>query len=322
MKELYESIKSWVSERMSSPFFAALIMSWLFYNWEPLFLILCNKGAATETIRLVRLEYWQGFFSLGISSCRLHIFPAITALVWVALYPHLGRWLYEYARWTDSLFKSAQLNWDKKTPISGEERDRLFIDIAEAEERAQEKFGAIADENKRLRETNRALLEELAGKKAGLEQKGKAEASPPAAMPTQPKLIGPRPLEVNRDVLERKIRKLATNLQGVKNELRTNAQKFYAPNKLIWLQNRITRDEGALLELLPNAQFGEMRLRCDEIASRAEVLFGSEFDGAQLAANKGLEEAKLKKNAEFAMQLDMFLLLCSQAIEGLRTAAA
>jgi hypothetical protein len=131
MSDLTTSLKEIFNERISSPFYGSLIVSWLLWNWKipyvTFFIDQSRLGDATNKIDYI--------FKHCDSPWNLAVFPLLSTAVIVLLMPYVTNG----ASWITERFDTWRIN--KKNEVQGkrlltvEESLQLRIDIQNQEEK-------------------------------------------------------------------------------------------------------------------------------------------------------------------------------------------
>jgi|GEM_PF-5850481 hypothetical protein len=271
LKELSNSLRSWFSERMASPFFAALVISWVCFNWAPLYLLIFDSKNAHSNLSYIYLCCWRGFFSLDVYACRQHIFPLLTATFWVLVFPHFSRWFYEYSRFTDNKFKLVTLKWDNRTPISIEERNSLILEISRVESVAKAEQDRLIAENQRLREAN-ALLQnrpqesKIPERNSRLDTIERDEVSDRNQVSSDDKIA-----------LRMKLNNLQNEVGRAGAIVRQPNGGYFTPNKLKALENKFAPRDKFILGLLPVVRVDQKQVSCSEIPDIVDDIFNDKY---------------------------------------------
>ncbi|EPE5133494.1 hypothetical protein [Yersinia enterocolitica] len=84
MNELLKSVKETIIDRIRNPFFFCFILSWLYFNWQSVLIIILSKKPIEERITTTlagKLDPWH------LDSL---IYPAISAFIIAVAFPYLG----------------------------------------------------------------------------------------------------------------------------------------------------------------------------------------------------------------------------------------
>ncbi|PNM23453.1 hypothetical protein A6J66_004120 [Yersinia enterocolitica] len=84
MNDLLKSVKETIIDRIRNPFFFCFILSWLYFNWQSVLIIILSKKPIEERITTTlagKLDPWH------LDSL---IYPAISAFIIAVAFPYLG----------------------------------------------------------------------------------------------------------------------------------------------------------------------------------------------------------------------------------------
>lgn len=100
MKQIIESIRSQISERLSSPLFGAFAVSWLVWNHQYLF-VLFSDGDVSKRLELARALSFPDHLAIVL---RGVVYPLLSGTAFILIYPYPSLWLFSYwykrQRWT------------------------------------------------------------------------------------------------------------------------------------------------------------------------------------------------------------------------------
>jgi len=161
MKEVFNSVRAQITERVSHPIFLPFAISWSILNHEVILYILSKNSVELKLSKIdahfATLSFFSNGYTLGI------IYPALLACLFVAIYPVANRYLMMYWRWQARFEKKNLVEHEDKLPLTREEartirRDaenavnELEIEVEKKERRNQvlageiEKFEAVIHE--------------------------------------------------------------------------------------------------------------------------------------------------------------------------------
>lgn len=115
ISEIKKSVSNILEERISSPFFGTLIVSWLIWNWEIVYVTLFVNQDLIKP--LTKIEHITKHYN---NSWYLIVFPLVSAILLITIVPLLGNWLFKIS-----------LNYEKQRTILREAADsnkRLTIE--------------------------------------------------------------------------------------------------------------------------------------------------------------------------------------------------
>lgn len=154
MDDLVKSVKAQLYDRVSSPLLASFFISWLAWNHR-LFIVL----ASSEFKVGQKFHYVDNFLYPGVYQvvCQGFLWPLLSALVILIVYPVPGRWVYEYVRKEQKRLKEIQQRIEDETPITQEEARELRLIVRTAakshDEQIRERDSEISALKKELAET-------------------------------------------------------------------------------------------------------------------------------------------------------------------------
>ena len=175
LDETKDSIKSSITERLTSPVLGSFFSFWFILNWKGVYFLFYpgSNLAAQEKIEIYYTTYatwWNGL-----------ILPGLLSLAFIYFYPYLANAAFEIWKQSEQEKKEAALKIEKKSVVSGEEfaelETKYHIEVAEFRsriksqdeemERTREALGThstslkkeITELNKKLEQTQSTLDE-------------------------------------------------------------------------------------------------------------------------------------------------------------------
>lgn len=131
-----KSISSVIEDRLKSPIFGAFVLSWAAFNWKIVFVATSFSLITPDKIAQI---------SSNLSWYTSILFPAISTVLFIALYPWLTvgvLWFWEAAT---PLKKKMKDKAEEKTPISRQEHARLRVALRESKKRYEEELKDVKD---------------------------------------------------------------------------------------------------------------------------------------------------------------------------------
>jgi hypothetical protein len=151
MEDLIKSMKAQLYERASSPLIFSFVVSWALWNYRFL-LVLTASGSLVEKFAFVEGHLFHTVWDyLGTGLLA----PALSALMYIFVYPFPSRFVYSYTQKQQAELKKIQQEIEDETPITQEEARELRGQLRKA---AVESDKAIEERNK----TIKTLQEDLA----------------------------------------------------------------------------------------------------------------------------------------------------------------
>ena len=151
MDDIVKSLKAHLYERATSPLFFSFALSWALWNYRFL-LVLTASGSLVEKFAFIEAHLfstWWDYVGRGF------VGPAVSALLYIFLYPIPSRFVYSFTQKQQAKLKKIQQEIEDETPITQEYARELRGQIRQA----------AADFDKALEESNKTikrLTEDLA----------------------------------------------------------------------------------------------------------------------------------------------------------------
>ncbi len=171
MDDLAKSVKAQLYERVSSPLLASFALSWAAWNYR-FILVLVSSMPVTEKIGYIDSRV---FPTIEEISLRGALYPLLTALALIFLYPIPAKYVYQYWRRQQKELKEIQQQIDDETPLTKEEARQLRREVLSASIEYDKALQSRTAEISRLKE----LVEELQA------------SSPPTPIDTQTPIVEP-----------------------------------------------------------------------------------------------------------------------------------
>lgn len=177
IKELTNSIKATLYQRISSPLYGTYILSWLLYNWQATLPLLFGSKRFDE-----RLVDFKAILIVGENSfvwCSL-IAPMLITIAILLLQPLIQRYLYVYSEWNKSEGLKKRDKFSAETMLTLEQSNELRASVQKVQQFHQEivknKDEEIT-EYKRQLEARRRVIDEQTGRTAEyIEKLSKADS--------------------------------------------------------------------------------------------------------------------------------------------------
>jgi predicted transcriptional regulator len=134
MEDLFNSIKAYLYDGTSSPLFGAFFVSWLIWNYKAVLVIFSSNPL------IVKLDYFSDtLYPISTSFSFTHpifiliIYPTVTAIAYIYLYPIPAKHIYRYSRNAQRELREVKQEIENETPLTIEESRKIRRDIAEIE---------------------------------------------------------------------------------------------------------------------------------------------------------------------------------------------
>lgn len=147
-EDILHSAKVNLVDRLNSPLIGAFTVSWCAWNWK--FLVILFSDASVSTtfalVDQVAFSDWKAIIFRGA------VFPLLTALAYVFLYPYPARYVYEFTLRRQQETNAIRKKLDDETPLTLEESRKLRLAFVENERRNTENVQRLSEEIARLKD--------------------------------------------------------------------------------------------------------------------------------------------------------------------------
>ncbi|MGP0172350.1 hypothetical protein ACSVIJ_10730 [Pseudomonas sp. NCHU5208] len=153
MRDIFDSIGAAIKDRFTNPLTGTFIVSWLIWNYK-LVVILVSDMKPYVKFSYVQNHLYPDSVSVVVWGVLV---PLATALIYIIIYPHPSRWVYEYALKQSRENRKIRHRVEDETPLSVEESRKI---IAERHSEAA-RYEAELDKKDTALKQCRALIKEL-----------------------------------------------------------------------------------------------------------------------------------------------------------------
>lgn len=153
LDDLAKTVKAQLYERVSSPLLGAFTISWVAWNYRFLLVLISSIPVADKFAYIDNniFNSYQNIFLHGT------LYPLITTLALIFIYPFPAKFVYEYSRTRQRELKEVQQRIDDETPLTREEARELRHETLKARIEFEQELGRRSDEITRLKETIKEL---------------------------------------------------------------------------------------------------------------------------------------------------------------------
>lgn len=143
--EIRKSANSILKERISSPFYGTLLISWLIWNWRIVYLTIFIEQ---DKLSINKIEFIEKYF---VNISYLFTFPILSTVIVLTIFPFITNGAY----WLDIKFTAWRIN--QKNQIEGkqlltiEQSIRLRTEVRELEESIERLMERKNEEIKELK---------------------------------------------------------------------------------------------------------------------------------------------------------------------------
>jgi hypothetical protein len=177
MKDFFDSIRQQIGDRMGSPLFGSFAIAWLCWNHQYLVILVSDLPVTyrfTLAGEIVYAAPWGidprwGVLLKGI------IWPGLSSLAYIIVYPHISKKLLEYWDTRQSEIENLRKTAQKKRLLTSEEGEAIILRSLEERERFAKQLAAQSAEVEAVRKASvnsatEGKLTQAVGKIAELEK--------------------------------------------------------------------------------------------------------------------------------------------------------
>jgi len=134
MKDIFDSIRLQIYERLSSPLFGSFVASWVVWNHRFLF-VMFSGLPVNKKFEFVDTQ----LYASGWDICSRGIIePALTAILFIYLYPIVSKHFYGYWLKKNSELKKLRDEIENATLLTREESDAIRMEMIKSGEKYEE----------------------------------------------------------------------------------------------------------------------------------------------------------------------------------------
>lgn len=174
VEDLWKSAQDSIRERLDSPLLVAFAVSWSLWNYKFL-LILLSQNSVTATLHLIETVAFTGPWDKAI---RGVILPALSAAVFIVVYPHLARYTFAYLRRQQVRLNAARQQIDNETLLTREESRELRLRMRELHDNVaqlEDELAQAKDAERQLRAQNAELQRSAVERTGSIEEGATSE---------------------------------------------------------------------------------------------------------------------------------------------------
>lgn len=153
LDDLAKTVKAQLYERVSSPLLGAFTISWIAWNYRFL-LVLVSSMPIAEKFAYIDNNIFNSYQNIFLHGT---LYPLITTLSLIFIYPFPAKFVYEYWRTRQRELKEVQQRIDDETPLTREEARELRHEAIKARIEFEQELGRRSDEVAKLKETIKEL---------------------------------------------------------------------------------------------------------------------------------------------------------------------
>ena len=153
LSDLAKTVKAQLYERVSSPLLGAFAISWAAWNYR-FILVLISSMPVAERFAYIDSNIFDSYQNIFLHGT---LYPLITTLSLIFIYPIPAKFVYEYWRKRQRELKEIKQRIDDETPLTREEARELRHETLKATLEFEQELGRRSDEITRLKETIKEL---------------------------------------------------------------------------------------------------------------------------------------------------------------------
>ena len=153
LDDLTKTVKAQLYERASSPLLGAFAISWVAWNYR-FVLVLFSSMPVAEKLTYIDTNIFNSYQAIFLHGT---LYPLLTTLSLIFIYPIPAKFVYEYWRRRQRDLKEIQQRIDDETPLTREEARELRHETSKATFEFEQELGRRSAEITRLKETIKEL---------------------------------------------------------------------------------------------------------------------------------------------------------------------
>lgn len=162
MKDLIDSIRLQVYQRMSSPLFGSFVIAWVCWNHRYLFILFSGEPIQTR----LQLAHMLVYPDESVLWLRAVVWPLVSSVAFILIYPYPSKWLFKYWHKKQIELKKLRDEIEGETLLTKEESRKITRDMVAIREKYEEQVERLAREVDALKTPGGAL----AGDQSTVEQ--------------------------------------------------------------------------------------------------------------------------------------------------------
>jgi len=112
-KDIIESFKSQINERLASPLTGSFTIAWLIWNYK-FIVILFSANSVTKTFDLIHKICFPDFNAILLNG---FLYPLFSTLIYVFIIPYPASWVYSFTRIRQKVLAEIRQKVDDETPL-------------------------------------------------------------------------------------------------------------------------------------------------------------------------------------------------------------
>ncbi len=154
ISEVRKSVQSILYERINSPLSGAFFLSWIVWNWKPVYYLIFADSVSIIT----RIEYVEkNYHSYG----NLIIYPILSTIFLIGVYPFVSTYAYKIWLWFKTWQNKIKNDMEKNTLLTVEQSFELRAELLNQERHYDEIIRNKEDEINNLMDEKKIIEDDL-----------------------------------------------------------------------------------------------------------------------------------------------------------------
>ncbi len=148
LDELLKSARQQIVDRMSSPLLGSFAVAWCLWNYKFL-VILFSAASVTKTFELIETLVFPDLHSVLL---RGFVFPTVTAIAYIFLYPYPARFVFGFTQRRQREINQLRQQIEDETLLTSEESRRIRNQVVAVEAAHRKEVDRLNEEVTKLRD--------------------------------------------------------------------------------------------------------------------------------------------------------------------------
>lgn len=135
-KDIIESFKSQINERLASPLTGSFTIAWLIWNYK-FIVILVSANSVTKTFDLIHKICFPDLYAVALNG---FLYPLMSALFYIFVLPYPASWAYSFSRIRQKVLAEIRQKVDDETPLPNAEAIVLRRELSEKDQALDQAF--------------------------------------------------------------------------------------------------------------------------------------------------------------------------------------
>lgn len=250
IKEIWDSVKDSLDNRMKTPFGGALLVGWLIVNWEPLLLLMFDSS----TVLAKRINN----FKHEIDFVNAFVIPFLVAIALLIIHQVCSYFSFRFTEWVNAKKSDYRITVKKQSIMSTKAAIKLLEEYNSQESKflnAFEKHQKEIQEKNALIDAQKDTIQELNRDMSGLQEESLKQDKRITKQLEEIRLSNQNKVEANRKEFEKGFKKQEDELDKLRSKV-THYQTVLADIKsLVWSLNQTINNFSAVTILTKGSQY-------------------------------------------------------------------